>query len=70
VVFGGPSDLGIWIILANFLRMFVQHNRRASLRNEEEVDSLNNHTEDELDPEVPSPVEKLLDRTSADTTND
>lgn len=64
----GSVDVGIFTSLASALGFLVQDNGRAALRHEK-VDCLRATVEDQLDPEVPAPVEESFDRTSNDTSD-
>lgn len=57
------------ILLAHLLCLLIQHDCRSCFRNREEMDYLDDDSEDELDVEVPVPAEVLLDRATADAAD-
>ena len=59
-------DVGIFAGLAPALGFLVEEHRGTSLRNGEEMDSLDDTTEDELSVEDPAPVEVLRDEAAND----
>ena len=69
-MFGWPNDVGLWVLLAALLSFLVEHDRRPGLGNIDEVDELDCGPKNELNPEVPSPVKELLDRATANATDD
>lgn len=58
-------DVGILVLLTATLGFFVEHYRRAGLR-DEQVGNLRNAAKDELHPERPAPVEVCAHRTAKD----
>lgn len=69
VILGRASHRLLRVCFAHRLSPSVQHDCGTGLRDEEEMDGLNDDTENELDPEVPSPGKELLNRATADTAN-
>ena len=63
-------SLDVFIALAYLLRPLVEHDGRACLWNEKEVYQLDNEAKNKLDPEVPAPMEVLLDRAATNAADD
>jgi len=62
-------DVGVFAGLASALGFLVEEDRGTGLGNGEEVDSLDNSTEDELGVEDPAPVEVLCDEAANNRSN-
>lgn len=68
--FVGTVEVGVLARLALLLCDAVKDASNAGLRDQEEVKSLSNDTEDELNPEVPLPCQILADEATEDGTKD
>lgn len=62
-------DIGVLAGLAPALGFLVKEDRSAGLRNDEEVDSLDDTAEDKLSVEDPAPVEVLRDEAADNRSN-
>src|SRR5690242_19995338 len=70
LVLGGATNGALAIRFTHLLCLAVEHDRGSGFWNKEEVDDLDRHTENKLDPEVPSPGEILLDGATNHTADD
>lgn len=69
-MFSGPNNIVVWILLASSLRFSVEHNRGSSFRDVAGMDDLDSGSKHKLNPEVPAPVKVLLNRATANATDD